>query len=236
MTDDFDRTQEIRRAPDWERGEADEPNYARQPYPQQAAAEGAPDYRQPDYRAPGSYAPGGPRPGYEPGARADKGGSGFPAATVGAVVGGLLMVLSSFLGYQVARNGSFNLRSWDGWFAQTIPLAPWPFDGGSSKVTTAFIAALVIVVFVVLLLLMAATMSVRAGGGSFAVFLSAWMTCVIGGAIARVVAGLIGRSDIFVEVVRADATSGATWGVVAGWIVGLATVAVHLMRRKPQTF
>ncbi|NNG39516.1 hypothetical protein HJ588_09565 [Flexivirga sp. ID2601S] len=239
MTDDFDRTQEIRRDRDWEGGGERQPDQAQQPYPQQPATQptAPPDYRAPDYRAPGSYAPGGARPSYEPGVRTDNGDSGFPAATVGAVVAAVLMAVSSFLGHQLARDGNVSMRSWNGWLAQTMPVAFWPFDGGGqTRATTAFVVALAIVLFLVLLLLMLATMSTRSGNGGFALLLSGWMSCVLAGAVARVVAGLIGRDTQFAEAIRADVMAGATWGLAAGWIVGCATVAVHLLRRKPHTF
>lgn len=166
-----------------------------------------------------------------------RGGSGFPAAIVGAVVALAVAVASSFgahqlqsssVGSQDARNG---LISW-------LNLLYWPWGGGQtlwnseSRVQTAFVLGALIVLFVSLLLLMAVVMGTRPRSGGFAVFLGGWMCCVVAGAVAHTAALFVVAQDASaVNVAVQGITYGAGWGAVTGWITALAVAVGHRTRR-----
>lgn len=261
MTDDNDRTQEIRRDGDDRRrpaGQGDsasarpaEPTPRRDDTavfnrPPQNAAAGESAYRPAPGPAPqqggypppgGGYRPAGPAqaPGYgAPMLPMDRGSGGFPAAIIGAVVATLVAVATSFGAYQILKNhSSIDSRKLPGFLTYRMDMLPWP-SGRGGDLTTAFAVGVVIVLVVTVLLTMAATMSTRAGTGGFAVFLAAWMASVIAGGVARPVAGAIARQGSYPSGLwQDDLNVGVLWGVLFGWIAALVLVIVHAMRRKP---
>lgn len=262
MTDDEDRTQEIRRdrggstssgSPDTDRfgrrstgntppfgapgrqAGPQEPQPAQQQQ-QSSAGYGRPASPPPGYQGGPGYRPaGGPVPAYgAPMVASDRGSGGFPAALVGAVVATLLAVATAYAGYQAARHDvDLDGRSFTGFFVGRLSLAPWPSQGGDY--TTAFIAAVVIVLIVTLLLMMAATMGTRAGTGGFAVFLGGWMATVLAGAGAEAAAAAIWVPTGLGNYLSTYVMSGMVWGVLYGWIPALVLLIAHAMRRKPVT-
>lgn len=222
MTDDDDRTQEIRRDGD-----------------QYRPAQG-----QPQQQAGGAYPPAGG--GYRPVEPAreqhyaapmlptDRGSGGFPAAIIGAVVATIIAALSSYAGHQILRSHpSIDPTKPLGFLTYHLNLLPWP-SGGGHDLTTAFVVGVLIVLVVAVLLMMAAALSTRAGTGGFALFLAAWMASVIAGGIARPVTGVIARHGSSpVAAWQSDLNTGVVWGVMLGWIAAVALVMVHAMRRKP---
>lgn len=250
MTDDEDRTQEIRR--DTGRAQSsDRPGQrtgntppfgapAAPPQRPQGPAQGG--YQQPAQQARPGYRPG---PGYQqapqstapygaPMLPADRGSGGFPAALVGAVVAALVAVATSFAGYQtMLHDVSHDSQTVTGFFTSRLVLLPWPGVGNGDQ-KTAFLTGLVIVLVVALLLMMVAAMSTRAGTGAFGLFLGAWMTVVLAGAAAAPATAAIWMSGQLPSGYLAGSISGGmVWGVLYGWIAALALVITHAMRRKP---
>lgn len=258
MTDDDDRTQEIRRDGDQLR-----------PAGQGDSAPAQPEHSTPrrddtaEFDLPASR-PSDPGPGHQPAQRqapqprdagyppagggyrqpaqpygasmlpTDRGSGGFPAAIIGAVVATLLAVATSFGAYQVLKNhSSIDPVKVPGFITYRMNMLPWPYGRGGD-LTTAFAAGVLIVLVVSLLLMMAAAMSTRAGTGGFALFLAAWMATVIAGGVARPVAGAIARQGNYGNAVwQEDLGVGVLWGVLFGWVAALVLVIVHAMRRKP---
>ncbi|RNI21400.1 hypothetical protein [Flexivirga caeni] len=244
MTDDEDRTQEIRRdgpPPSVPRAASgDTAQYARRPTgntPPFGMPAGAPQPQAGYQRPVPGYAPappsGIPASG-RPMLPVDRGSSGFPAAILGAVVAALLAVASSYANYQaVLHNVSRNPGTLKGYLLGLLGTLPWP-AGSSGKYLTALLAGVVIILVVSLVLIMAATMSTRAGNGGFAVFLAGWLAVVIGGGIAGVAAVEIwSTGPTMPGAAGTFANSGLVWGAWVGWIPGLVVLAAHAMRRKP---
>lgn len=241
MTDDNDRTQEIRRDGDQYRpagqgGSAPaQPEHAT-PRRDDTAAFNRPQQGGGAYQpAGGGYRPAPPVQSYDaPMLPTDRGSGGFPAAIIGAVVAALVAVLSSFAGHQILKNhASIDPTKPLGFIAYHLYTLPWPSGRGGDP-TTAFAAGVLIVLVVSLLLMMAAAMSTRAGTGGFALFLAAWMATVIAGGVARPVVGVIARQGSYGQAIwQNDLNSGVLWGVLFGWIAALVLVIVHAMRRKP---
>lgn len=253
MTDDDDRTQEIRRDDDRARS-ASEARSTDRPVERTGntppfGAPAAPQQRQSGPQAGGDQRPAQPSgPGYRPippyqqvpaeGYAApmlptDRGSGGFPAALVGAVIATLLAAGTSYANYQlmvhdVSRDG----RTFAGFFTLRLGVLPWPGNAGGDRLT-AFLAGLVVVLAVTLLLMMAATMSTRAGTGGFGLFLGAWMSVVIAGAAAAPAVAAILFSDHLSVYLANYVSSGMEWGVLYGWIPGLLLLITHAMRRKP---
>lgn len=263
MTDDNDRTQEIRRDGDQYRpaGQGDSSpaqsdqrssrrdDTAEFSRPPQNAPGQAPGYRPapaPQQQggayppAGGGYRPAQPAPAQAYGAPMlpiDRGSGGFPAAIIGAVVATLLAVATSFGAYQILKNhSSIDARKLPGFVTYRMGLLPWP-SGRGGDLTTAFIVGVLVVLVVTVLLMMAAAMSTRAGTGGFALFLAAWMASVIAGGGACVTAGLVARQQGSWSYAGAawqnDLGIGLQWGLLFGWITALVLVIVHAMRRKP---
>ena len=235
MTDDNDRTQEIRRDGDQYRpaaqGDSTPPSAYRPQQPPQQNDAYPP--------AGGGYRPAGPAQGSygEPVLPMDRGSGGFPAAVIGAVVATLIAVATSFAGYQILKSHpSIDARKLPGFVTYRLNMLSWP-SGRGGDVTTAFVVGVLIVLVVTLLLMMAAAMSTRAGTGGFGLFLAAWMSTVIAGGIARPVAGAIARNGSFASntIWQDDLNVGVVWGVLFGWIAALLLVIVHALRRKPVT-
>lgn len=244
MTDDEDRTQEIRRAGDRYRPSAPD-----------GAGERSGSGNTPPFGAPAAAPrqhPQGPVGGYQqappayqpvgsatstygaPMLPADRGSGGFPAALVGAVIAALLGAATSYGGYQAAmHNVSLDPSRVSGYFVGRLGLLPWP-GAHRANFATAFLAGIVIVLVVTLVLMTAAVMSTRAGTGGFGVFLGGWMAVVIAGAAAGPLAALIwvpGHASS--GLVSSYVTGGMVWGVLYGWIPALALLIAHAMRRKP---
>lgn len=256
MTDENDRTQEIRR--DADRFQPSGP----------PAGQGHSQTRRDDTRAferpvtgspgptvgtpptpspapmPPTYAPQ-PAAGYRPApapsyARpmlpADRGSGGFPAAMVGSVVATLIAVAGSFGSYQILKNhSSIDPMKLPGFVTYRMNLLPWP-SGRGNDLTTAFAVGVLIVLVVTLLLMMVSAMSTRAGTGGFALLLAAWMATVIAGGVARLVAGAMARQGYSAPGVwQTDLAFGLEWGLMFGWIAALVLLIAHAMRRKPVT-
>jgi hypothetical protein len=251
MTDDDDRTEEIRRDTRREgpvSGDTDRlsersgntppfgaPSASRQGPPLGREPAG---YGQPVQQPPPAYRPVPASAAYSaPVVAVDRGSGGFPAAVVGAVVAALIAVATSYAGYQAALHGvTRDPRTLSGFFVGRLNLTPWPSRGGDD--TTAFIACLVIVLVVKLALMLVTTMGTRAGTGGFAIFLGGWMGCVIAGAGAAVAAWAISvpPGTPLGDYVASYVTGGMVWGVLYGWIAALALLIAHAVRRKPAAY
>lgn len=257
MTDDDDRTQEIRRSDDRYRppaGSTEAQGYSPErrddtpAFGRPAAGPAGPAPVDQPGPIPGSYAPaqvGGYRPAGpagpygQPMLPTDRGSGGFPAAVIGAVVATLVAVASSFGAYQILKDhSSIDPGKLPGFVTYRMNLVPWP-SGRGTDLTTAFAVGVLIVLIITLLLMMAAAMSTRAGTGGFALFLAAWMATVISGGVARPVAGAIARQSYRgyspQAAWQADLSVGLEWGLMTGWIAALVLLIVHAMRRKPLT-
>lgn len=253
MTDDEDRTQEIRRDGDRERfgpdgGGTDRfsqrtgntPPFGAPSAPQQPPRPAPGGYQPPAQQPPPGYRPA---PGYQqapaapsydaPMLPAERGSGGFPAALVGAVVAALVAVATSYAGYEAAlHNVTHDGQTFTGFITSRLALLPWPGVHGDD-VMTAFVAGLVIILVVTLLLMMAAAMSTRAGTGGFGLFLGAWMSVVIAGAAAGPAVAQIWMSGrVPTGLVATYVTAGIVWGALFGWIAALALLVTHAMRRK----
>lgn len=262
MTDDNDRTQEIRRDDDQYRPAGQGDSHPARPAASAPRRDDTAEFSRPPQNAPGQasayrpaqgqqpqpgggayppagggYRPAGPTqaPAYgAPMLPMDRGSGGFPAAIIGAVVATLVAAATSFGAYQILKNhSSIDSRKLPGFITYRMNMLPWPSARGND-LTTAFAVGVLIVLVITLLLMMAATMSTRAGTGGFGLFLAAWMTSVIAGGVARPVAGAIARQGSYPSGVwQDDLNTGVMWGVVFGWIAALVLVIVHAMRRKP---
>jgi len=244
MTDDDDRTQEIRRDHDGGPGATDGPSQPSGNTPPFGAPSAPPQRPAGGYGQPAAgYRPQQPVTGYRPapgyGAPmlpTDRGSGGFPAALVGAVIAALVAVGTSYAGHQAAVHSvSLDPRQVSGFFVSRLGLLPWPVGQGGDRLT-AFLAGLVVILLITLLLMMAAAMSTRAGNGGFGLFLGAWMAVVIAGAAAGAVAAAIWMpGGQLSQYIANYITGGMLWGVLYGWIAALALLIAHALRRKPVT-
>ena len=96
-----------------------------------------------------------------------------------------------------------------------------------------FLASLALVVGVVGALTGLARSSLGVGPGRAALFLATWCSCMLGGILAALVSsiGMVSRygempGDRMRSMIIQFASSGLQWGLMAGWLVALITVAV----------
>lgn len=110
-----------------------------------------------------------------------------------------------------------------GWFAQLLAWPAWAFDADTAirdVISTTLRALLVVVFAAVFLHLLAGSGS----GGTAGRLLGGWAAYIFAGAAAALVTALI-RTDPSLLDALSTAGVGATYGLFAGWIVGLAALA-----------
>lgn len=154
-------------------------------------------------------------------------------AIVGAVVATVLVAASAFVGNQIDASKD-SPTSAPAIVKRWLTVLPWPWGSDlRDSWQTGFIVGVIVVLVVSFLVLLPAAMSIKTGGGAFALFLSGWMATVIAGAVVAMVSDWAVNDWIWVGgYVRYDVSSGATWGLATGWIVGLVTAFAQSSRRN----
>ncbi len=112
-----------------------------------------------------------------------------------------------------------------GWFLRLLAWPRWRFDSDDSirDVLSADLRAILVVVFTYLFLHLLPGSQLARARGTVSQFFAGWSAYVFAGAFAALVAALILRDPTLLGALAA-ADDGGTYGVFAGWIVGLATL------------
>ena len=112
-------------------------------------------------------------------------------------------------------------------FLRALALPHWTFSGSDSfrQILAADLTAILVVVFTwvfVLLVGRGPWSGVRGGIGHF---LHGWAAYVFAAAFAWLIGDLISSNASFSGAVSAAAIAAGAYGLIVGWIVGLATLA-----------
>ncbi|BCJ43275.1 hypothetical protein GCM10010168_44160 [Actinoplanes ianthinogenes] len=112
-----------------------------------------------------------------------------------------------------------------GWWLRLLHWPAWKFDSGDSLrgvIVGDLRAILVVVLTLVFLILLPGSQLARARG-TISQFLAGWAAYIFAGAFAALLAMLFFTDPSLLGAMRAS-SSGATYGLFIGWIVGLATL------------
>ncbi|WP_239075439.1 hypothetical protein [Planosporangium flavigriseum] len=110
-----------------------------------------------------------------------------------------------------------------GLFFRTLAWPHWSFDGGAPArdLLAQDLKAILVVVLIAAFLTLVAGAELGRIRGGFAAFILGWTACIFAGALAGFVAALF-SAQIALHVALVWATAGASYGFLAGWIIGLA--------------
>jgi hypothetical protein len=108
-----------------------------------------------------------------------------------------------------------------GWFARVLSWPSWAFGPSSRDVVAHDVRALLLLAFVALVLSLAAPASVGAGA-----LVVGWASLILGSALAAFVTAFLTSNATLLGAF--DSAAGASsYGLFAGWIVGVAVVAAQ---------
>ncbi|MFC4019770.1 hypothetical protein ACFOW4_17760 [Micromonospora sp. GCM10011542] len=112
-----------------------------------------------------------------------------------------------------------------GWFLRLLAWPAWRTDGDgvAGGLLAADLRAILLVILAVVLLYVLPATQVARVQGSVSQFFSGWAAYVLAGGLAAVLAALLGPDPSVLRALE-DASTGAGYGFLAGWIIGTASL------------
>ncbi|MET7398458.1 hypothetical protein ABZS66_33715 [Dactylosporangium sp. NPDC005572] len=113
-----------------------------------------------------------------------------------------------------------------GIFLETLAWPAWSFDTDASvrDLLAADLKAILLVVFTALFITLLAGAQLASARGTISAILTGWAAYIFAAALAAMLTAFILANASFGSAVVA-ATGGAAYGLIVGWIIGLATMA-----------
>lgn len=117
-------------------------------------------------------------------------------------------------------------RGHRGIFLETLAWPRWAFNTNASfrDLLVADLKAILVIVFTALFIALMAGSQLSRARGSVAAVLIGWGAYIFAAALAALLASLLLANPSFSTAVIA-ATAGAAYGLICGWVVGIATMA-----------
>jgi hypothetical protein len=112
-----------------------------------------------------------------------------------------------------------------GWFLRLLAWPAWRLnaDGQDGGLLAADLRAVLLVILAAVLLYVLPAAQVARVQGSVSQFFSGWAAYVLAGGIAAVLAALLGPDPSILHALQ-DASTGAGYGFLSGWIIGTASL------------
>lgn len=115
-----------------------------------------------------------------------------------------------------------------GWFLRLLAWPAWRFDSDDPvrNVIAADIKAILVILLTAVFLALLPGYQLARARGTGSQLLAGWAAYIFAGAFAGLLAAFILTDPTLLAAFQA-ASQGATYGLFAGWIVGLATLGAH---------
>ncbi|MBQ1072425.1 hypothetical protein KBX06_04470 [Micromonospora sp. C31] len=152
------------------------------------------------------------------------GGRYGTAAGTGALAALLLVAVCGSPAY-VGWAAGTDPNSAGGWYLQLLSWPAWHFSGNGATggLFVANLRAVLLVIFAAIFLYLLPASQVARVQGSQTQFFSGWAAYVLASGFASLLAAVLGPEPSVLTAIQAGG-AGATYGFLAGWIIGTASL------------
>ncbi|MFI7486820.1 hypothetical protein ACIBXA_00370 [Micromonospora echinaurantiaca] len=145
------------------------------------------------------------------------------AAGTGALAALVLVAVCGSPAYVGWAQDHTDPNSAGGWFLRLLGWPAWRFSGEDGGLLAGNLRAVLLVVLAATFLYLLPAAQVARVQGSVSQFFSGWAAYVLAGGVASLLAAFLGPDPTLLAALQAAGT-GASYGFLAGWIVGTASL------------